>query len=307
MPVWDLYSKRNKRNTQDTPDIFIYDEIPKKFRTQLIHLIIEGFGEIRQYTDSWGLAYKNIHNVLCQEYGVFTLSKINSTPQIDLFEFIMQVEDVDKILDVIEVVVENLRFYLSLKKYRSDHKIQISFEEIVSDLNTRLLENSLGYQYESNQIVRVDSKFIHQEIMKPALLVLANSEYEGANEEFLLAHEHYRIGEYKECLVDCLKSFESTMKIICVIHGWVFDPEKDTASKLIDICFENKLIPDYLQSQFGTLRTNLQCGIPTVRNKEAGHGQGDEIKTIPAYLASYLLHLTATSILLLTDAEKEIK
>lgn len=46
------------------------------------------------------------------------------------------------------------------------------------------------------------------------MVVLSDKRYKGASQEFLAANEHYRHGRYKECLNDCLKAFESTMKII---------------------------------------------------------------------------------------------
>ena len=70
----------------------------------------------------------------------------------------------------------------------------------------------MGYRYESGQIIRVDSEFTHSEVVKPALLMLSDPMYEGANAEFLSAHEHYREGRYKECLNECLNAFESCIK-----------------------------------------------------------------------------------------------
>ncbi len=95
------------------------------------------------------------------------------------------------------------------------------------------------------------------------------------------------------------------MKAICTKFNWDYN-KTDNASKLIDICFQNNLIPVYLKSKFTALQSSLRNGIPTVRNKEAAHGQGNEISEVPSYLASYLLHLTATTILFLADAEKAL-
>ncbi|EIZ1200690.1 hypothetical protein MPJ20_004679, partial [Escherichia coli] len=81
----------------------------------------------------------------------------------------------------------------------------------------------------------------------------------------------------------------------------------DTASKLINSCLSQNLIPAYLQSQFTSLKTMLETGIPTIRNKNAGHGQGADIKEVPEELASYMLHLTATNLLFLLKCEKNIK
>ncbi|MGN9527505.1 DUF7014 domain-containing protein [Escherichia coli] len=58
------------------------------------------------------------------------------------------------------------------------------------------------------------------------------------------------------------------------------------------------------KNQFSSIRILLESGIPTIRNKEGGHGQGAEITKVPEYLASYTLHLTATNLLFLAKCEE---
>jgi len=136
--------------------------------------------------------------------------------------------------------------------------------------------------------------------------LLSDKNYAGANAEFLKAFEHYRHGNTKECLIECLKAFESTMKAICTKRKWPFK-STDTAKALIEVCFLHKLIPDLIQSHVSAFRATLESGIPTVRNKLAGHGQGATIVDVPPHYASYMLHLTATTIQFLVEAEKELK
>ena len=96
-------------------------------------------------------------------------------------------------------------------------------------------------------------------------------------------------------------ALESTLKVICNRRGWQFG-ERDTASPLIDIVFKEGLVPDYLQSQFGALRSVLESGVPTIRNRAGGHGAGVKRREVPRHLASYTLHLTAAAILFLAEA-----
>jgi hypothetical protein len=176
----------------------------------------------------------------------------------------------------------------------------------IHELNVRFRENGVGYEFASGQIIRIDSQLIHQEIIKPALHFLQHAKFKGANEEFLSAHSHYRQGKHKECLNDCLKAFESTLKTICSKRKWAFNAT-DTAKNLIEIVFDKGLIPPFLQSHLTGLRTTLESGIPTVRNKLSGHGQGVQPVEVPEYIASYALHLTASNILLLIKADAEFK
>jgi AbiJ N-terminal domain 4 len=314
MPMHDLYSKRQKRIQGEVPEVFQYENFPEPFRWQVVYILRDVFGEPAPFS-MFNKFFRTVYDILIREYGVEKLGQSNSNKYQEILEaFLIKCQACEKVLDIIELVFRDMNSVISgggneydmLTSYNfSNDIIVISPDEAVAELNKRFLEHGLGYQFESNEIIRVDSKFIHSEVVKPALRVLADDIYKGANDEFLKAHEHYRHGRYKECLNECLKSFESTMKAICTKRSWTYS-DKDTAKKLIDICLQEKLIPDYLQSQFTSLRSSLESGIPTLRNRTSGHGQGSEISEVPSYLASYLLHLTATTILLLTDAEKAL-
>jgi hypothetical protein len=155
-------------------------------------------------------------------------------------------------------------------------------------------------------MIRVDSQLIHAKVVRPTLTLLAAKEYAGANVEFLKAFEHYRKGDTKECLNECLKAFESTMKIICEKRKWPYK-QTDTASTLIDTCFKNGLVPQEMQSHIGAVRAALESGIPTIRNRRSAHGQGVQVIEVPPHYASYMLHLTATTIKFLVESEKALK
>lgn len=135
--------------------------------------------------------------------------------------------------------------------------------------------------------------------------MLNEKNYHGAQQEFLSAYEHYRHGKHKEALNDCLKSFESTMKAICDKHKWTYQPNA-TAKALIQTCFDNNLIPSFWQQQLSSLRSMLESGIPTGRNKLSGHGQGTTPTVVPEYLVAYMSHMTASTLVFMTTAEKKI-
>jgi hypothetical protein len=66
--------------------------------------------------------------------------------------------------------------------------------------------------------------------------------------------------------------------------------------------FEQGVIPKYLKDHFNGLRNVLASGLPTLRNKTSGHGQGAQSVEVPEYLAAYALHLTASNMRLLMEA-----
>ena len=252
-------------------------------------------------------AYRTIVQVLRQEYGYFRLpGKDHAANRYDeLVGFILR-ERVERALDAVEITFEYIdRFTRSYDYLERRNAPQIA-DDAIEELNHRFKEHGVGFQYEDGQIVRVNSKYLHSEAIKPALGVLRQKRYAGAQQEFLNAHLHYRKGETKEALNDCLKAFESVMKAICDKRRWNY-PNNVTASGLIDICLEKELIPSFWQSHYSALRSLLESGVPTARNKQSAHGQGTTPVAVPEHLAAYVLHMTASAIVYLAEAEAQMK
>jgi hypothetical protein len=223
-----------------------------------------------------------------------------------LVKFFAEQASTEQALDIIDL---SFRFILFMHKKRSDwaglFKVTATAGEAISDLNERFLQHGVGYAFVHDGLIRKDNEHLHQESILPALRVLHEQGFEGANEEYRLAHDHYRHGQYKDCLNNCLKAFESTMKTICTSRGWTYQ-STDTASTLIKVCIENGLFPSFLEAHFGVIQSLLTSGIPTVRNKMGGHGQGPDALPAPAYFAEYLLHETATTIVFLVGSFKAL-
>ncbi|PLY37710.1 hypothetical protein F164LOC_09035 [Pectobacterium carotovorum] len=313
MAISDIYSKRQKRLREQPSDVYYYEKIPDKLKTQIIHIVNDSIGSCSTFTQRNGRyytedksdeAYRIINKTLCREYGIFELEGYGDSYHGKIYNTLMRSDDHERCLDIIE-----LSFQMINGPLREDYQFQrkgfMNPDEALIELNHRFRENSIGYQFEGDEIIRVDSQLIHNEVVKPVINLLNElREYDGANNEFLSAHEHYRHGRYKESLNDCLKSFESLMKAIHEKKGWSYGTG-DSASKLINSCLTNQLVPSYLQSQFTSLKTMLETGIPTIRNKNSGHGQGSEVKPVDEELVSYMLHLTATNLLFIAKcAEK---
>lgn len=309
MPTIDLFSKRQKRDRGEMPDVLEYEVLPKELRVQVVHILRNALGVRRNADQSNAITtvFEWMHDDLCQELGRLSLAEgFGLTNQMKLEQFLMSMsESTEHVLDAIEL---SFRYVDRLGRdhdYSSAARPQLEPDEAIADLNARFLEHGVGYRFEARQLIRIDSTLLHSEVVRPALQLLAATDYAGANAEYLKAHEHCRKGEHSACLVECLKSLESTMKVICKKRGWHYD-QSDRAKKLIQTCFDNDLLPQYLQSHFTSVRCSLESGVPTVRNKVGGHGQGTEPVSVPQYLAEYLLHLTATSILFLVRAEQAL-
>lgn len=302
MKIFDLFSKRQRRARGEIPDVYVYDKLPQPLRVQIVHIIQDAFGVDHYGAQHADRAYEFVNQALCREYGLFELVKRSQSDKQSVLNFFLQEELTERALDVVELCFQIINTHIAENgayNYNTDRKIEPN--AAISELNERFKEHGVGYQFESNELLRLDSNYLHAEAVKPTLMVLRGEGFKGANEEFLNAHEHYRHGRHKECLVDALKAFESTMKAICKLRRWASQPT-DTAKTLINTCITQGLFPTYLESQIGSLRSLLESGVPTVRNKLGGHGQGPDPTIVPEYLARYALNLTATSILFMVEA-----
>jgi hypothetical protein len=310
MTIVNLFSKRQKVLRKEVPDVYEYGRIPTPLRVQIAHILRDLFGHPVNYDiNGCREAFGKIEQLLCREYGHFTLSTkpdhFTATPDVRVIDFLLNEQDHERVLDVVEISFRLLEVLLRSSFDWQRRVPQEKFDRAIAELNARFREHGIGYQFESGEIIRVDSQLIHAEVVKPALALLTAPEYAGANAEFLKAFENYRKGDTKGCLNECLKAFESTMKAICTKRNWAFKPT-DAAKELIDVCLKNNLIPPLIQSHIGGVRAALESGIPTIRNRLSGHGQGAQVVNVPLHYASYMLHLTATTIQFLVESEKAL-
>src|SRR5205823_1200161 len=107
-------------------------------------------------------------------------------------------------------------------------------DDAILELNHRFQKHGLGYEFLGGELIKLNSQYIHAQAVKPAISLLQDEGFRGAEEEFLHAHDHYREGRYKEAIVDALKAFENTMKSICNARTWHYS-SNDPANQLIKI------------------------------------------------------------------------
>jgi hypothetical protein len=300
MGVFDLFSKRGK----PLPDAFCYDFLTKTFRTQIF------WAWKKLFTLD---AYATIRRILCEEHGQMSLESDNAKPADDFLRFFANEQSrVDVSLDAIELSLTLSRVWLSSQEcYNFFHQEALGsyysrgqdpigmYLRLVGTVNSRFRENGIGYEYheESRQLIRTDSLVLHHEAVVPALHLLTDPAYKTAEGEFLKAHEHFRHGEYPDCLTYCCAAIESTIKIICSQKGWSHNPT-DAAAALLRVYIGNSNLPSYFEP--------LLMVIATLRNKLGPHGKGTMPVVVPDYFARYALHATATAVLLLVDHAKTV-
>ena len=307
MPVIDLYSKRRKRELGLEPDVYSYDDFNSNLRTQVCYVISDVL-DIQDRNEQ-ERNYGDICEVLRREYGIYKLvAGLHARASVmdELVQFISLERDTDRILDAIElcfVIAESYREKDYAYRYpRQDTGSYI--DQCVSEINDRFKEHGKGYEVNEGKVLRIDSELLHTEAVKPAISFLNQAEYAGPRDEFFGAYEHYRHGDFKEALNDALKAFESTIKVILELREWEYD-RTSPAKKLLGVLLANNFLPSYHQNHLNALSTLLESSVPTIRNKEGGHGQGSEVTEVEPEIAAYVLHMTASAIVMLCSLEKK--
>jgi len=312
--VLGLFSKRKQeRERSGQPDVYQYESIPEHVINQIIMILDDAIGRYWVRRDEFESPVSNSNHLwnfimdgLAREYGDPSLSRGSGREA--CVSFLRRECDIVRQLDLIELSFQVIdRAVREVAEWeRSNCGASISPDEAIEELNYRLRKGGVGYQFEGGIIVRLDSEYVHAEIIKRALSLLHTEEFSGVEEEFLSAHKHYRERDYKDAVVDAGAAFESTLKTICDRQAWEYDP-KARVSDLMRVVRGKGLFPVYLDNTFDQLLAILKSGLPEIRNNEGSHGQGSTPKQVPDHIAAYALHLAATNIVFLIECMHDLK
>lgn len=301
MAIFETFSKRQKRlQTGGRIDPYVYDDIPSALRKQIDIIIYDATGSINEKLTN------SIAKILYKEHieeEIFDQQK----PFDEIFNDLVLYGSTDIFLNAIDAMFKKLSKIYHSGKYvdPKSYNITQSVPDAIDELNYRFREHGVGYQFVGHELVRVDNQVLHAEAVVPALTLLTQPGYEGAENEFQAAYKHYRAGEHRAAVVAANNAFESTLKAICTKRGWEYD-KGATAGRLLKIVQSNGLYPDYLDKSFDQLLAVLGSGLPTVRNQEGGHGQGADVRETPAHVVALALHLAAAKILYLVECERAL-
>jgi AbiJ N-terminal domain 4 len=308
--IFDLFSKRKKKAaSQNIADVYQYETVSVVLRNQVQQILVESIGPQYRIVDSY-LSRQPAHNpdgweiickTLCRELGQHNLG-VNDLAILQVMRF-LETSDVDGFVDVVELCSRMLFHVIKpMESYRREQLgIKQAPDDAIEEINYRFREARLGFQFENGTAFQMDSEFAHEEIIKPALRILSVAGFEGAREEFLTAHRHYRAGENEQAIVELAKAFESTLKAVCDKKGWPFD-KGARATDLLKLVQSKGLWPDYLDGSFDQLLATLKSGLPKMRNEQAAHGQGQNVRITPRYVVTYALNLAAAKIVFIADA-----
>ncbi len=158
------------------------------------------------------------------------------------------------------------------------------------ELNDILEEEGCPWRFYDRDFIQIDSKFLEETVLKRTQELLEENQFLGAMEEFKEARNDLSSGDFKGAILNSCKAYESVMKIL-------LNRNNGTAKQLIEGLIGKGIIneiPNELHTQFSE---KVFQSVPFIRNKLAGHGQGEKVIDIPKEIAELCLHFSAALIL----------
>ena len=303
--AFKFFSQRQRG--EEVPDVMQYDSLPVEFRNQLSFMLEDIYKSgaadvveflVRGYCREKGIKKLSGYDIFYDPGKIhYALNKC-----IDMFRC-------GELLDLIDYICAIL--YREVKQnsavLNSYPGLLKAIEEAYKELNERFKQHHLGYEVTNGQLIRIDNQTVHAQYVKPALQLLCDEEFAGAEEEYRNAFEARRVGNNKDAILNAGKCFESVMKTICERKQYNDNVGNYAASALLETLKKNNFFPPYMSNHLTNVIETLKSGAPTVRNKVAGHGQGSEITEAPDCLVDYVLGLVAVNSVLLVKLYKESK
>ena len=250
---YKIFSERQQRMQGETPDTYPSETITQKLRFQVLYIWEKVWGKA-DYNDYFGMfqlselardAFNFIEMTLREEYGVHSLDGDDDPDEdgYDLYravrDFLLKTEDTNKVIDVIEVSFRYIDQVIR-DKFDVPNDDGIPPDEAIDQLNRRFSENSVWYQYESGQIVKVDSPDIHSEVVKPAEELPNNTQQAVNNSPMNNENKKYFIGHGRSPEWLKLKDFlENTLKLPYEEFNRIPQPGKITSIRLkemLEVC-----------------------------------------------------------------------
>ena len=297
--AFDLYSTRSALPCKE----LVYNYIKPECRRQIVNIAFAFFEENHMAPYAGEHVWPFIQKVLKDEHGIDSLhseanyrafgGRVSASSEVS--DYLLHMEDINKSLDIIEIVFRVISNMAEIGSNAGYPMNQYPPEDAIEALNKRLGQHCIGYKFEGGKVIRIDNELLYATITKELMTFLCNPTYHKINEDYLQAHRHFRGGNYKDCIVNCAKAFESTMKVICDQKVYAYSPNA-TAAPLLQILYDKQFVPGYLQTNLSGLRSVLGDGVSVVRNKTSGHGAGSASIDVSEGLAAFVLNSAGASI-----------
>jgi hypothetical protein len=255
--------------------------------------------EPNNYNNNWTLSWVALPDRLKKEHGWQELRAYKSKSEWEVLnnskEFVLH--GVPRfVLDATELFFD----LLSEDKERGfDSKANPS--QYQSKLNIVFEDANLSWRMLDGRILRIDSKWLEEEIHAKAAELLVVHGFKGALAEFQQARSDLSISDYKGAIHAANLALESTIKSILNI-------EHEKPGALFRKLIESGIVPDYHEGFLKAFEEHILRSVAMARNfeKGVGHGQGTDVNDPPKSFADLAVNLSGVLILFLLKRHNEL-
>lgn len=298
--VTTRYFDQRERLTEH-PEVFTYDELPQEFRVKMAYLLGDLYEFLEGKMDSGS---ERLPRTLWQREIVRALG-VDRVPGDDIHGYFLSA-DVSQFFIGVEVLMNMALLCIRYSSYGNNKKkCRDSIHHAEETINTLLRYFALGYEISlvsidpHYQVMRKDTEYTHAEVVKPALRLLIDEEFEHADRQFRDAHREFQEGNYADAITDASSALETVLKV-------VLDIDEGTAKELLKAAGDAGYFPSYLESSIGQW-VNLLLELPQERNRFGdAHGKGThqpDDRELERH-ARLALNLAASHILFIIDEYK---
>jgi hypothetical protein len=283
-----VFSKRHPKAGRDV-------SLSQAVRNRIWYLIEEfdPYYDPNSYYNESALAWNALPECLKKEHGWQELRAYKSKLEYEVLpnakEFILR--GVPRfVLDACELFYDLLLEHQGPDPSKYQSELNVVFED--ANLPWRMLEG---------RILRVDSKWLEEEIHAKTVELLKVRGFEGALAEFQQARSDLSIGDHKGAIHAANLALESSVKGILNLG-------QEKPGKLYRKLIDSGLVPEYYEGFLKAFEEHILRSVATARNfeKGVGHGQGTDVNEPPKSLAELAVNLSGVLILYLLKRHLEI-
>ena len=297
----NLHSQRKRREEGEEKDFYSYDEIPEETRRKVFYTLdrncvkfgVSGSFDARD-------DFNNLRMQIRHNYGITDINNERDN-RLSIHKYLMECS-LTEFFDCIEI-------FLHIKTgYGEGHRLR----EAIKDINNIFSMDKIGYEIVETHfedlkylIIRIDSKYLHNEVIKKTLTLLYGNSFKAALNEFENALEKYTKKEYPEAITYANSAFESIMKMI------VGKDNLDAGQLIAELkkleIRGTKFLPSHYENFGIEIKKLLNC-LPITRNEKGmPHGKGSKIESVDKSFAEFALHLSGSFIVFLIERCEELK
>jgi hypothetical protein len=189
--------------------------------------------------------------------------------------------------------------------------LDVSFESVLDGIHTIFRTHNFEYEIIESaaglEVIRIDSQYLHEEVIKKTRKLLYDLKFQGPLQEFDDALGALENQDYDTAINEAQKAFESTMKAILQELNHPLNP-KWAAKDLITASTDAGVIPTTFGSLSAGVRTVLESGLPSIRNAPGvAHGAGRDPKVIERSYAQFAVHLCGSYVVFLIKRFEEMR